>query len=227
MGKRVSTYSAGMTAETARLRTVESSLKRLSGVQFMGTKRYDESALGCNTFPMWADYVQSVREPDQARNALYYGFQPLFDALVDNGIGNGARPVAVRLLDELVHYGSDFLTGYYTGEPDVEGFKAAVKRLKLGMRQLADVPYRTKFRNIDHYESEAMQQDILYFLRRFLEENLDGKVKQDYIIGCACGASEIVMPLAKLAGMPFGLARSCQFQFQKVFLSSPHPLSLG
>ena len=51
-------------------------------------------------------------------------------------------------------------------------------------------------------------EDINLFLRKFLEHVIDGKIPApEYVVGCACGSSEIVMPLAGVLGADLGFIR--------------------
>lgn len=185
-----------------QLRTLDARLKHLSQVKLDGARAYGVNALGATSFGQWARAAKDLRDPDMIRNAIYYGFQPLYDALI---AGNG-REGALRALDHVVSLGTTFLTGYYTGQPDDKAFREGMKPLISQIETLEPIRYRTKFRNIDN--NGISTRGILLFLQQMLTATLDGEVTSpDYVVGCACGSSEIVMPLAGIMGVELGFIR--------------------
>lgn len=191
-----------------RLREIENRLEELSRVDLSHSQRYGEADIAHHSFEGWASYAQSVRDPDRARNALYYGFQPLYDCLVSDDLPDSGRRLALDALNHLIDAGVSFLTGYYSGKPDVKVLKDTAKQLKPSFEELNGTRYRTKFRNIDYYSGLSRPEDVLSFLRQFLEYSLDGKIfVPDYVIGCACGSSEVAMPLAGLVSSKIGFIR--------------------
>jgi len=186
-------------------RKIEAELKTLSGTRMDGFRCYKESDIGAISFPDWARFAGSVNDPDQIRNAIYYAFQPLYDALV-RGEGGSRRAGAVDALSSLTRLGVKYLTGYYRGEPDVKLFRNELEQIGPQMKQLSSVRYETKFRNVDR--NGINPAGIHSFLRQLLENALDGKTKvPDYVIGCACGSSEIVMPLSGILEVDLGFIR--------------------
>lgn len=175
---------------------VDGHLELLSRVRLPTRKRYGANALDANSFPDWAEKARKVADLDLVRNALYYGFQPLYDALISSkAFQDGDRRVAMDALTDLISIGTAYLTGYYTGEPNLLQFQEGIGALSASFERLENVPYRIKSRNIDC--NGIYPQDILAFLRQFLEYTASTKsAVPETIVGCACGSSEVVMPLA-------------------------------
>ncbi len=187
--------------------TIETRLVQLSRADFSHARAYGEDSLRASSFPEWFNAAQGLQDPDQIRNAIYYGFQPLYDMLIrgDRQL-DGQRPEAVRILEDIMDMGVAFLTGYYTGEPDVRSFQERMHAVESRIPAVERVSYRTKFRNVDY--NGIYPAGIALFLRRFLENVLEGTLETpDYIVGCACGSSEIAMPLAGLLGTNVGFIR--------------------
>ncbi len=187
--------------------TIEAKLAQLTKTDFSNARAYEENVLCASSFPEWFTAARDLQDPDQIRNALYYGFQPLYDMLIrgDRQL-DGQRPEAVRILDNIIDMGVAFLTGYYTGEPDVQTFQERMRAVEPRISAIERASYQTKFRNVDH--NGIYPEGIALFLRRFLEKVLEGKLETpDYIVGCACGASEIAMPLAGLLDTDIGFIR--------------------
>ena len=158
-------------------------------------------------FRNWASFAESITNPDTIRAAIYAAFQPLYDCLIDNRkMGIEPRKKAVAVLNGLIAVGVDFLTGYYSGEPDKKRFKEGVALLKLGFEELSFTNYLQKDRNIGR--NAIFPNDIVLFLQEYLKHSLDGnKPHTDYVVGAACGSSEVAMPLAGLLGVDVGFIR--------------------
>ncbi|PIZ51644.1 hypothetical protein COY27_02925 [Candidatus Woesearchaeota archaeon CG_4_10_14_0_2_um_filter_33_13] len=139
------------------------------------------------------------------RAVIYAAFQPLYDAITDGNLRNAPRDKAVGVLDGVITLGTSFLTGFYSGEPDVKAFKEGVAVLKPGFEEISGAEYYTKFRNIGG--NRVYPNDIAIFLRKFLESTLDGAGLADYVVGAACGSSEMAMPLSGLLGVDVGFIR--------------------
>lgn len=166
----------------------------------------DHLKLGVSNFKSWIGYTVKVRDPDKARAAIYAGFQPLLDALIDDRVCASLRPVAVKSLDDITKIGIDYLTSYYLGEPNLNALREGVALLADGMNKLGELPYLLKFRNVDY--NRVYVPNILSFLQQSIDYSMDGKFFQpEYILGSACGASEVVMPLAGILGVDLGFIR--------------------
>ncbi|MFH1500458.1 MAG: phosphoribosyltransferase family protein [archaeon] len=185
---------------------IEEVRKRLDEVDLSEADSYTVGDVHFGTFSQWATAASSVRDPDKARNILYFGFQPLYDALIRRDFHDGQADVAVRALDKVCEIGREFLTGCYLGEPNVEILREGAKELGEEMDNLHDVGFRPKFKNVDY--NHIYPSHIVLFMRQVVDYALDGKMEMpDFIMGCACGSAEIVMPLAGILGVEFGFIR--------------------
>lgn len=190
-----------------RLSSLERKLSQLSALELKMAQSYTVSDVHAYDFPEWVDYAQSMTDPDAVRNALYYGFQPLYDALLSNKVNlDGTRTSAIDACNTLMRTGVEYLTTYYTGEPNIDLFKVAVEKVAPVFEQLERVEYYKKSRNLD--SNRIYPTDVHHFLIRFLRSVIVGKtVFPDYIIGCACGSSEMAMSLAGLLEVDIGFIR--------------------
>lgn len=174
------------------------SRKALDNVNLDSARSYTEDNIGFRNFGEWANAACKTHDPDKIRNILYFGFQPLFDALISDSDLDGQRSQAVNALDELVALSKHFLTSYYQGEPDLDYFKATIPDVA-GEMEKVPAQFATKFRNVDY--NEIFPRNILQFLKNLLDHVIIGRFKSpEYIIGCACGSSEIALPLAGILG---------------------------
>jgi hypothetical protein len=218
--KTDSTNLRGRSVNTdAKLRELERSLLLMDGVRLNANGKYGESDIDARSFPEWIKFAKGLRDPDRIRNCLYYGFQPLYDSLISGYIGNKLRPVAINSLNGILETSTQFLMSYYTGRPDRELFYCGINKLDSDIAALGrNVLYLTKSRNIDR--NGIRPNDILSFLRQFLVYVVDNKLEvPDYVIGCACGASEIAIPLAgALQTNVWFLRKSKRRDDEKVFL---------
>jgi hypothetical protein len=196
------------TEKPGRLIRLEGQLRLLENASIGDTGCYGESKVSSFwNFNQWLDYAVSVTNPDEARNALYFGFQPLFDCLLRNELIDGERQVASEVLDNLVNIGREYLTGYYSGKPDTSRLRKNLENLAPEIRKFNfSAEYRTKSKNIDR--NGIYPPGILLFLKRFLEETVGKRITYpDYVIGCACGSAEIAMPLSGLLDVNLGFIR--------------------
>lgn len=176
-------------ADAANIRSL------LDGAKIPG-EPYSHHHVTWESFEEWAKTAEGISDPDKMRLAVYYGFQPLFDALIEMNVSGEQRSKALEALDQMVGSGIRYLTSYYTGRPDPSLFQSAIGGIK---SLLPNAVYRTKFRNVDYNGISA--KDILLFLRTFVSLVEKGTVQRpDIIVGCACGSAEIVMPLAGILG---------------------------
>lgn len=160
-----------------------------------------EKPLPCS-FVETGKMLSSVNDVNTARHLLYYAFQPLFDLLLTEG--HIKRTEAISLLGEVTDTSKKYLTEYYLGKPDLK----IVHNLgnKIRNYELSEPVYKTKFRNIDYNGIYA--KDIGRFIKRILLMVDKGKIeKPDAIIGCACGSSELALPLAGVFGCEIGFIR--------------------
>lgn len=193
--------------QTTRKNEAEEIMRRLDGVDGrVGRKAYTVGDIGFDNFAGWAEAAAHTQDPDEARNILFFGFQPLYDALIDERVSPDKRETAVAALNKIIEEGTQFLGAYYTGEPEVTVINALGKELTPHMDELRRTPFKTKFRNVDY--NGITPRNIVSFLRQFLENAQDGKLGiPDYVVGIACGPSEIAMPLSYLTGAGLGFMR--------------------
>ncbi|MDP3882141.1 MAG: phosphoribosyltransferase family protein [Nanoarchaeota archaeon] len=188
------------------LHAIEEVRRKLDKISLEAAKSYEVSNINFRNFSDWVKAASELRDPDVARNVLYFGFQPLYDALIEEKVDPDLRGKALEALDKIMDLSISFLKGYYTGEPDVTKLREDIAPLRPLMEELKDVPYRTKFRNVDY--NGIYPSGILTFLRESLDHSLDGKLfLPEYIVGCACGSSEVVMPFAGLSNSSLGFIR--------------------
>lgn len=189
-----------------KLFEIESLRKKLDKVDLINANSYTISDLDINSFKNWCKVASNTNNQDKARNLLYYGFQPLYDLLVDNIINGDDRKKAILVLDEIINISTKFLSSYYIGEPDTSILKVGLSNISPLFDNLDGYTFFMKNRNIDI--NKIHSQNILNFIRDFLDCNLDGKVSSlDYFVGCACGSSEIVMSLSGITGTPLSFLR--------------------
>lgn len=201
-------FNRAKPAESDILQKLETRLRKLSDANLSESRRYCHDHVDARNFPEWLDYAKTtLHDSDAIRNALYYGFQPLYDSMISGSIPPESRSSALKVLDRLVEAGVKFLTGYYMGEPDPALFREALNHIQDDIRALGrDVRYTTKFRNVDY--NGIYPPGIQSFLQQISEHSLDGKgFVPDYIVGCACGSSEVVMPLSGFFETDLGFLR--------------------
>ncbi|MBI2103362.1 hypothetical protein HYT55_05970 [Candidatus Woesearchaeota archaeon] len=190
--------------ESSQQQGIEDTLKRLSSSKL--PRIINSSHEGIYSFGEWLQYARDLSDPNQVRTAIYGLFQPLYDALIRREFVDSTLPDAVAVLDGIISEGIKFLTDFYLGEPNVASFKESVQALEPKISTFArETSYRTKARNIG--ANAIYPEDIKQFLQNYLERTLDGKQQTDFIIGCACGSSEVVMPLAGMLNVDLGFMR--------------------
>lgn len=188
-------------------KALEKNMLRLDRVQLNGTRKCDRDDVDAHSFLDWIRFAKQLKDPDAIRNCLYYGFQPLNDRLISGDIDNIFRPLAVNALNGIIDTSTQFLMSYYTGKPDITVFNDGIKQIEPNIAALGStVLYSKKYRNIDY--NGIYPNDVLSFLRRFLGYVIDNKICiPDYVIGCACGASEIAISLAGVLETDVGFLR--------------------
>lgn len=192
-------------SDSDRLKFLKGYRDKLDSSLF-GLFYFSKDEVPFTNFVEWAFALAEVKDPDKARNFLYFGFQPMYDLLIpDNSNLDGQRPQILRALDEVVSTGRKYLAGYYTGQQDLGLVNALGLRLAPVMRS-SPAPFKLKNRNVDRNGISAA--DICTFLKAYTNHVLQGNMAMpDYVVGCACGSSEIVMPLAEISKIPLGFIR--------------------
>lgn len=191
--------------------TIEQKLKQLAKAKHQSST-YSCSTVPCTSFHEWYNYTSSLKDPDALRTALYYGFQPLYDALITNqeqffdGFSRLNRAAAHHLLEGITSLTSSYLESYYMGKPKPQLVSQELPSFSHDIEALADVLYKTKSRNID--TNTIFPDTIHRFLVMYLTALLDKKVNApEYIVGSACGSSEIALSLGRMLGVPIGFMR--------------------
>ncbi len=196
------------------LHSLEEKLKVIDGSPLRSANSYTYDDIDANTFQEWHDFALEVsnshkpQDSDKLRNALYYGFQPIFDLLVsDNPHSLGEkRKTALSFLDKIISLSRKYLHGYYSGNPNIKDTHQDLASLALDVTTLANIPYTTKSRNIDR--NSIYPRDIHYFLIHYIRAVLDNKfIYPQCVVGSACGSSEIVLALAEVFDIPVGFMR--------------------
>jgi len=196
-----------------KLRYIEKIRKSLDGAtKEVGKRSYDLDDINFYDFKGWGEAAAEVKDIDLARTVLYFGFQPLYDLLIDNSPSkrkfwkDSRRNTAIETLDSIISQGTQYLAGYYIGNPDIRIINELGISTLENMGELNDLPFITKSRNVDH--NGITPQNIVKFLQQFLDNTLDGKsLPPEFVVGVACGPSEIAMPLAYLSGTELGFMR--------------------
>lgn len=177
--------------------------KKLSIASAPDNYKQSHEDITWHTFSGWLDKLRTVSDPDEARFVLYYGFQPLYDALLEGRVEQTQRASATEALAEIIESGIKYLTGYYLGSPNVATIRALNRKLS---KLLPDCAYETKFRNVDYngVTAHSIHTFLSEVISRVLSESLPAF---DSVVGCACGAAEVVMPLAGVFGVPLHFLR--------------------
>jgi hypothetical protein len=193
--------------ELDRLNNAEHMLDKISKHPVSRPSRYTQYDLEeIHDFRDWFRVSQRVQEPDCIRNVLYYGYQPLYDLLIDDGVNGEARTAAIQSLDRLISLSTDYLVGYYSGEPDPALFRKGVREIGTTLNSLDGARYKKKTRNIDY--NGIYPDQIQAFIKKYIEYSLNGKIAlPETVLGCACGSSEVVMPFAGMIGANLGFIR--------------------
>ncbi len=182
---------------------IKRAAKKLSAASAPDSYKQSHEDITWHTFAEWLSKLQAVSDPDEARFVLYYGFQPLYDALLEGRVNQAQRTNATAALAAILESGTKYLTGYYLGDPNVATIRALSRKLP---NLLPDCAYETKFRNVDYngVTAHSIHTFLLEIVSRVLDESLPAF---DSVVGCACGAAEVVMPLAGIFGTPLHFLR--------------------
>src|SRR5690349_19421851 len=162
-----------------------------------GLKKDTELPFSLNilTLGCWYNEFKDARDADTLRNVLYYGYQPLFDALVTKSVIGSQRATAVELLKKILDISQEFLVSYYAGEADCETAHQKIVELEPLVKKIRGLHFKTKVRNIDY--NQIYPADVGGFLVKAVDH-----LKPDVIVGCACGSSEIVLALSGFIRVP-------------------------
>lgn len=190
-----------------QLKRLEATLKELSSQKLGNVTSYTNRNVCANTFNEWGEYLATqTNDPDRMRNALYYGFQPLMDALLSDRLMDSQRPIAIETFNAIIQTSINYLVSYYKGRPDLSLVTARIEEIRQHLARLEEVPYKLKFRNVDH--NQIFPKHIHRFLIESIEHILDEQlILPDYIVGAACGSSELAMPFAGILETPIGFIR--------------------
>lgn len=191
-------------AETpAKPKNLDGEFEKLKGVSLNAT-HIGEPSIG--DFEEWFKELKSVRSADMARNRLYYGFQPMYDALISGSAAGSQRPKAVRCLQSIVNSSVEFLTSYYLGKPDLGIVRDLAEQIESDKSLPVEVGYTTKFRNIDSNQifPRSVHGYLVDCIGRIVKREIE---RPTLVIGCACGSSEIAMPLAGMLGCGLSFIR--------------------
>ncbi|GEM_PF-2544685 len=203
---QVTTKGSKKVKSNGRIDELKKLRDQLEKVDLSRTSRFNHHHVEFSSFASWCKSIKDVKDIDKARSVLYFGFQPLYDALINDRNLDGRRHLAVEACDRIVTTGTEFLTGYYLGQPNVKLVNELGSDLKDHMEKIDDSEFRIKFRNVDY--NGITPEGILSFLKQFVDYSLkDGSFIPDYVVGCACGSSEVVMPLAGIFGSDIGFIR--------------------
>ena len=156
-----------------------------------------------SSFENWINRTSEVNCVDEARFLLYYGFQPLFDALMEDRVPVNIRSAALKVLDRIMVVGRKYLHSFHYGTPDVKIIRDLARNVSEVLTNINY--YYFKKRNID---TNYINSNIInLFMRKFINHvQNDGNVP-DVIIGCACGSAEIVMALGGVLNLPIEFIR--------------------
>ena len=96
-------FNRAKPAESDILQKLEARLRKLSDANLSESRRYCHDHVDARNFPEWLDYAKTtLHDSDAIRNALYYGFQPLYDSMISGSIPPESRSSALKVLDRLV-----------------------------------------------------------------------------------------------------------------------------
>jgi len=164
----------------------------LDGLQ-LNPNRYVRDTF--SSFDEWYNRAKDVSCPDYARHLIYYLFQPLYDAIMN---GEAPKQKYVPVLERVVELSTQYLTGYYLGQPDISIIHKLAEEVNPHLVG-KNIDYYYKDRNVDR--NGITPENIKLFLKTYIEKIQNGSIQYpDVIVGCACGSSEIVMPLAGILG---------------------------
>jgi adenine/guanine phosphoribosyltransferase-like PRPP-binding protein len=181
--------------------------KSLDGTRILLEKRIPKlkSQSYVATFDSYEDWLKEVKEVkdyDQARNVLYAGFQPLFDALLE--VKKKKRNRDITSLEKIIDEGTNFLYKHYTGKTRVKyPLKKLHKELTLLGLSSTALPYKQKTRNVDR--NGIYSNDIAQFVSKACAN--DGVRECEVLLACACGSSEMCMLLSKVLDIPLYFIR--------------------
>ena len=165
-------------------------IELLEGLQ----KRTNYEKPSFSSFQEWLCFAKNIKDVQQARHALYYGFQPLYDSLIDNSIKDPElRAKAIEALNLITSEGREFITQYYFGQAEHKKIVELANSVGKTLTQINKYFYKN--RNIDY--NYIYPYTIGTFIKKFLYWIVESDIPMpDTIICCACGPSEITMALS-------------------------------
>ena len=157
-----------MTDVDDKLRKIEGTRKTLDGATSeVGKRDYRQSYVNFNNFSSGRNKVREVNDPDVARTVLYFGFQPLYDLLIDNeDLTPSNRAGAVKVLDAMMLRGTEYLAGYYSGNPQTKIVNDLGISTRASMKKIGRFEFRTKHKNVDY--NGISQKTYYCFYNNFL-----------------------------------------------------------
>lgn len=200
-------------------------VKTLMAIKDVDVERsVNEDEIFAEDVRTWRDWylkARSVKSDDRTRAALYYGFQALYDALLEDRVPSAIRTRSELMLDRIVGYARRFLGDLHTTglEMDIgKNEKATKVRKQIGKIETdamalddAGVEFKRKTRFAENPSMNAthIQGFAVNYLKQYaLSPNLDAELlAPQAIIGCACGSFEIVQTLASLLDLQSGYIR--------------------
>ena len=192
-----------------KLQLLEHRLAKLDKVNLNGAKNSNNKDLNIGSFEEWTDIITRISNPDVLRTALYGLFQPLYDRLVESPgpFSSNMRPHAIQVMNTLHLLSSKYLKSFYFGEPNIKGFQ---KGIRPHLEKIAgfdkESKYETKTRNMSN--DSLTPSNLQSFIITYREAVLKGVIPfPDFIMGIACGSSEIAYATAAIMGSTSGFVR--------------------
>lgn len=133
----------------------------------------------------------------------------MYDALIDDAstFSDSSRQQAIQTLEKVMHASRAYLTSYYQGEPNNSSYRLFSETIGEELAHWSVHNYRTKDRNLNILES-TNPSHVLAFLKKFVHAVVNARIAApDYIIGSACGASEVAFTLAGTLGLDVDFMR--------------------
>src|SRR3989344_952669 len=207
-------------------------LNSLSMADLTISKNEDDKFVKARTWDEWYKLATITKTVDRGRGALHYGFQALYDALIEGLVPPKLRREAVTLLGTYTRLARHFLTEViYTGGIEDVASSEDVHNDRKGSSPLGKlrsefektqgivstmtstgVPYKTKQRFTESKNMNAWHmQQFYYGLFDHLREEGDktGTYRiPDSVVFCACGAFEPAAAVSGMLSIPIQAIRS-------------------
>ncbi|MFH1399502.1 MAG: hypothetical protein ABIG95_05310 [Candidatus Woesearchaeota archaeon] len=182
---------------------------RIAANSLLNSIPFDENTFYARSFDEWPP-VAGIDFDDLRRAAIYYLFQPLYNALHNNEVPLEKRELALSIMKSLIPMAIQYITSYYSGHPDSERYESWVVAMAPNIRKLGDVNYWKRARNSD--ASISIDEVADFALSLVDRVSTDKSLIPDYIVCCACGASEAAMLVAGILGVDIGFVKYTQGQ---------------